>query len=325
MTGKLNLLQMSRDIMVAEEVAKKAALGWLDVEFTMYGCAYWDRAANQMYYKISARSADIYDFVEESAQYDIYPGRVEHFTYKCPVPSGMQNIIAGDVKRELAIELRAAYPKVFFEKLYQIADTVRNNRAADALWKKAEELEGLFEEEALDTFEKEIQYAYSCLKLEQAEYQALLQWLEEERKSMDDNLISKDVFEKTLYGFAYEENDRLQYVSNAQREHVYERMHELERAGRNTTQVYARQYWYNYVYRLSDVLQEYKAHLRKLCTRELLENTRAMREDMPAEVRRAGLALLDELMQQCTEGQQQTVLRYAKHWGILTDSDLNRI
>ena len=181
------------------------------------------------------------------------------------------------------------------------------------------------DEKALDTFEKEIHYAYGCLKLEQAEYQALLQWLEEERSSMDDNLISKDVFEKTLYGFSYEENDRLQYVSNAQREHVYERLQELESAGRNTTPVYSRQYWYNYVYRLSDVLQEYKAHLRQHCSRSLLEDTTRMREDMPAEIRRAGLALLDELMQQCTEGQQQTVLRYAKHWGILTDSDLNRI
>lgn len=319
MTGKLNLLQMSRDIMVAEEVAKKAALGWLDVEFTMYGCAYLDRETSCMYYKISANSTDIYDFIEESSRYDIYPSRVEHLTYKCPVPSGMQNIIAGDIKRELAKTLRDAYPKVFFEKLYRIADIVRNNRAAGLLWQEADRLEGLFEESALDEFEKQIHYAYGCLKLEQAEYKALLQWLEEERKSMEDSLVSKDVFEKTLYGFAYEESNRLQYVSNAQRSHVYERMHELECAGKNTTPVYSRQYWYNYVYRLSDVLQEYKADLRKKCNHEYLDNVKLLREDMTVEARREGLALTDELLQQCTEGQQQTVLRYAKHWGILTE------
>ncbi len=319
MTAKLNLIQMSRDIMVAEEVAKKAALGWLDVEFTMYGCAYWDRSADQMYYKISANPVDIYDFIEESSRNDIYPGRVEQFTYKCPVPAGMQDIIANDVKRELAKELRAAYPKAFFERLYQIADTVRNNHAGALLWREADRLEGLFEEEQLEKFEEAVHYAYGCMKLKREEYKALLQWLAEERKSMDDTLVSKDVFEKTLYGFAYEENGRLQYVSNAQRAHVYERLYELECSGRNTTPVYSRKYWYNYVYRLSDVLQEYKAELKRQCDRASLENSTALREDISADARRHGLALLDDMMQACTDGQQQTALRYAKHWGILTD------
>ncbi len=319
MTGKLNLLQMSRDIMVAEEVSKKAALGWLDVEFTMYGCAYWDYMKNQMYYKVSANPADIYDFLEESSRYDIYPGRAERLTYKCPVPAGMQNIIAADVKKELARELRRLYPKSFFEQLYLLADTVRNNQAETLMWQKAEQLEGLFEEEALDVFEQEVHYAYGCLKLNREAYSNLLHWIKEERRSMEDTFVSKDIFEKTLYGFAYEENGRLQYISNAQRAHVYERLYELECAGKNTTPVYSKKYWYNYIYRLSDVLQEYKAELKEQCNQRCLKNAVALREDMLADVRRKGLVLLDDMMQQCTEKQQQTVLRYAKHWGILTE------
>ena len=53
MTGNLEMLMKMRNakimkeanVQTAEDIAKKAELGYFDVEFTMYGCAYWDRAA----------------------------------------------------------------------------------------------------------------------------------------------------------------------------------------------------------------------------------------------------------------------------------------
>lgn len=43
MTGNLDMMMKFRDLRVAEAIGKKAALGWFDVEFTVYGCAYLDR------------------------------------------------------------------------------------------------------------------------------------------------------------------------------------------------------------------------------------------------------------------------------------------
>ena len=48
MTGNLNMMMKFRDLQVAEDVGKKAELGWFDVEFTMYGCAYLNDG--KMYY-----------------------------------------------------------------------------------------------------------------------------------------------------------------------------------------------------------------------------------------------------------------------------------
>ena len=89
MTGNLNMMMKFRDIQVAEDIGKKAALGYFDVEFTMYGCAYWD---GERKYKISPNKEDIYRFIEEANLKEIYPSNVMQYTERCPVPSGMKEI-----------------------------------------------------------------------------------------------------------------------------------------------------------------------------------------------------------------------------------------
>ena len=111
MTGNLMMMMKFRDLQVAEDVGKKAELGWFDVEFTMYGCAYLDRTDDRMRYKISSKEEDIYDFIELAARDDIFPSKIETLTLKCPVPMGTKDLIANDVKKELAKELRKKYQK----------------------------------------------------------------------------------------------------------------------------------------------------------------------------------------------------------------------
>ena len=123
MTGDLNILMQVRNkkvskdmnVRVAEEVGEKAELGYFDTEFTMYGCAFLNPQDGKMYYKVSSLAEDIYDFIEMSAQKKIYPSNVMTYTRKVPVPSGMKELIARDVKQELAQKLRSVYPKEFFK------------------------------------------------------------------------------------------------------------------------------------------------------------------------------------------------------------------
>ena len=61
MTGNLQMLIQLHDEVVAEEVGKMAELGYFDVEFTMYGCAYLE--CGKRYYKVSPEAADIYQFI----------------------------------------------------------------------------------------------------------------------------------------------------------------------------------------------------------------------------------------------------------------------
>ena len=51
--------QKDANFQAAEDVGRRAELGYFDVEFTMYGCAYLNPADHKMYYKVSSK-AEIY-------------------------------------------------------------------------------------------------------------------------------------------------------------------------------------------------------------------------------------------------------------------------
>jgi len=63
-TGNLEMLidlrnrQVVKDanIQATEIVGRKAELGWLDVEFTVYGCVYLDTKEDKQYYKSSTQA-----------------------------------------------------------------------------------------------------------------------------------------------------------------------------------------------------------------------------------------------------------------------------
>jgi len=184
-------------------------------------------------------------------------------TKRCAVPAGMKELLVQELKKELAKKLHETYLKDFFVALSNVAKDCVNNDALMLLWKEADALEGVFDEERLRLFENLVHYVYSCRKIEAVNYEKLLAWIKKEYKNMDDNLVSKDIFEKTLYGIAYGLGDKIEYMENAQRDYIYGKAYELEKQDVFVTPVLSRTYWYNYEYRLTDVIQDFK----KSCVR----------------------------------------------------------
>lgn len=314
MTGNLNMMMKFRDMQVAEDIGKKAALGWFDVEFTMYGCVYLKNG--QRAYRISPQSEDIYGFIEESAREDIFPSNVLSLTRKCAVPTGMKEEIALTVKKELAKRLQRIYPAEFLQLLAQTAEACRSNMASMVLWSEAEALEGLFEEEELQHFERLIHYCYSCRKLAKEDYGRLLAWLKEERASMTDDFVSKDIFEKTLYGLAYEEEGTIRYLSNAHSGHIYESLHELEGEGRIVTPILAQTYWYNYAYSLAEVKADFKAKLKQVYSQTDLARFKALREGLSPVDKETFAETLRFVREKWGELPAATLQRYGCRWGL---------
>lgn len=305
------------NVQAALNVKQMAELGWFDVEYTMYGCAYLNQSG-KMCYRVSAEEDDIYDFIEKSTRENIYPSNLESITRKYPVPSGMKELLANEVKKELAKELRKKYPKQFFEILYSLADMIRSDHAKNILWTKTDQLEGKFEESTLNRFEDMIHYSYSCLKLTQQEYKELLNWVEEEKKNMDDNFISKDVFEKTMYGICYLEHGAVKYLSNAQRGYIYRMACKFEETGKDVGEIYAKTYWYNnYSYRLPDVIRDYKENLQQICNLEYMQQIQRIKGTVDTDKKEVFLLKLADLKRNGSESAVNTMLRYGKRWGVL--------
>lgn len=311
MTGDMDMLRSLRDIRMIQDVSKKAALGYFDVEFTMYGCAYLEHG--KRFYKISSNSVDIYQFLEESMKRNIYPGNVEVMTYSCPVPVGAKELIANDIKKELAKTLQKNYPKEFLEDLQCFAEKIRTNTAAEYLWEVANELEGMFEEEPLAHFERLMDFCYSCLKLEKEEYLELKNWLAEERRNMTNGFVSKEKMQKTVYGFGYEEQGILKYFSNANRNHAYEKYYAMEQKGAFLLPIYEKTYWYNYTSNPQEITKRFKEEIKEIFSAAYLEFMKRLKN--PAEYTDEIAAFAEEIKTRYGEVAYQTAIRYFHHWG----------
>lgn len=312
MTGNLQMLMRLHDEVVAEEVGQMAELGYFDIEFTMYGCAYLENG--KRYYKVSPDAADIYRFIEQSNLRNIFPSNVIQYTKKCAVPAGMKEVIAQDVKVELAKQLAENFPIEFFETLYRLADQVTEDRASALLWQQVEALEGLFDIERLRRFEELLNYMYSCRKLTSQTFADLHRWLKDERKSMMENFETKDIFEKTMYGAMYVDGERLRYVENARLEYVYEKIYDIESQGGVVTPVFAKTYWYNYRYRLADVIRDYKQALHDTFTAEHLEKLELIRYTDRFEDLFVDTVL--QVRERFGIKPAETLLRYGDRWGV---------
>lgn len=312
MTGRLGLMMKLHDAQVADDVRKMAELGYFDTEFTMYGCAYVEN--DRRYYKISPNAEDIYSFIEKSNLQSIFPSNVYEYTKKCPVPAGMKEVIAQDVKMELAKKIRDSFPEEFFVTLANLAGDVTDDSAAEYMWSMVDELEGVFDIERLRRFEEQMEYIYTCRKITWETFKNLRVWLKDERKSMLENFETKDIFEKTVYGMMYLDGDRMRYVENARMEYVYERLYDVESKGGVATPIFKRTYWYNYSYRLADVMQDYKKALRGYYDRTYLDELEKLRRtdanrDLFIDTYRSVKKLYGDKA-------GETLLRYGNRWGI---------
>ncbi len=303
------------NVEAARIVGRRAELGWFEIEFIMYGCAYLQQG--KVHYKVSSQAEDIYQFAEKAAVEEIYTSNVLRHTEKCAVPSGMHDLIANDVKKDLARELQKKYSADFFKLLNGLAEQTQSNHAAVMLWDKAEQLEGVFSEEKLNAFEALVQYAYRHHGIYANTYQNIMYWIREERKNMDDVVVSKDFYEKTLYGFAYEKDGKIKYVDNALLAYVYEKAEQLELDGCLTTPILSHTYWHERPRRISEVVQDFRALLMQKYDAEYIEELRKIRNSEVNTHFEEYTNMLDNIKTTCGDTAWETALRYAYTWGIL--------
>ena len=162
-----------------------------------------------------------------------------------------------------------------------------------------------------------LHYTYSCKKITPSTYQALLDFIAEERLSMDEDFISKYIFEKTMYGIVYLEDGQPKYLSNAQRDYIYEKAYALETQGVFVSPLYAKTYWYNYEYRLNDVKKDYKLELERVYDQAYLQKLAQIKTKADPAVREAFAQKLHAIETAYGASAAQTLRRYGCRWGVL--------
>lgn len=315
MTIDLNMMIDLRDMQVALDVAQRAELGWFDIEFTLYGCAYWAKGGR--HYKLSAYQEKIYTFIENSAKNDVITSDICTLTRKYPVPAGMREFIARDVKKELAKEMASQFPADFFRYLEEVMILATEETAEPFLLQQWQAVYCSFDAEKLRFFKEMVDYAYLNRKISRGSYLKLQKLVSEEQKSMEDNFIVKDIFEKTFYGLAYEVQNKLVYIINARPEKIYQKKTALEMQGIFTSMVYHKTYYYNYDLLLTDVHKAFEQELEKLLTYEYMSALQEIfkHNEQLSQAQFAGY--MQDAQEKYGEAAAQTLRHYGYRWGIL--------
>ena len=261
----LRRMSMFRDVQAAMDFQQMASLGYMDTEFTMYGCAYWEH--DQRQYVISSKEADIWRFMADGQKKGRYTTPIATLTKVCPVPLGQKEAIADQVKLALAQELQRDYPAAFWAEFAQAAATAAADTArpiVDAICRSAA---ASFSEEQLSWAEALLVLAYDSKVLSSDSYQAMRRQLAHERDKLWEDVAAKDILEKHFYTILYEDDQgRLKRLTNARWEWVCQKKSQLEKEGRLVTPIYAKTYWYNNQQTLDDVRAWHEAACDRILT-----------------------------------------------------------
>lgn len=301
-----------RDAQAAETAGQLMEQGYFGTSCTMYGCVYCENGAHQ--YKTSTKAEDVYSFIETCNLTDVFPSNVYSVTKIYDAPMDMAEMCEQEAKDELEKRLREMFPIAFFERLQDLASWVKSDTAADTLVAQMKRLEACFDLETLQLFEDQVNYFYTCRKLHTDTLAFIRSWLDNKRKGMPTAAEEKDLFERTLYGFMYAEEGRMQYVEDACMSYIYHRLYRLEAAGYATTQVYRKTFWYNHTYRLADVRKDFKMLLRNAVDQAYLEKVETLRHD-PSKAMMFEHAVR-EIQEAFGADAAETVMRYGGRWGL---------
>jgi len=304
-----------RDLQVALDVAQRAELGWFDVEFTVYGCSYL--LNGKRYYRLSSEAEKIYDFIELGIQNNLLPTNIEKLTKKYSVPVGMKEEIARSVKQELALQLKDEFSTEFFLYLQEVAELATEERAFTLLEDEWDAIENSFDADKLQDFENLVNYAYRCRKLSMMQYQQLKNNISEERKNMEEMIISKDIFEKDYYGIAYESLSGIRYISNARKATVYKKKYDLEQQGLFVTPLFTKKYWYNYTLRLPQVHQIFETELKRRLNQKYLMLMQQISKGNQKISKAEFLNQLNFVADHFGKEAAKTLQQYGYRWGIL--------
>lgn len=278
---RFNQGAVNRDMQIAQDFSAMAEMGYLDKEFTMYGAAYLG-IDDEMKYIISSKQDEIFRFSEMSAYHQICPSPVRCYAEICPVPSGYEEDIAQQVKFRLAKRLQQDYKKPLFESLNHFAQIDGNDAAYDLLFEEQEKIEGLFDRDTLAIFEGLVDLAYQKKLLSQRSLNEFTKWMKKIKQQMEDDLVIRDILEKTFYGYAYRiQNGRLKYIINAQHETIFASVLKAQDQGYRPSPIFNKTYYYNYKYTLDDVRNDFNQRIKTLLDEEYIEKISALYE-MPS-------------------------------------------
>lgn len=306
----------NKDMIAAGDFESAMKLGCFDKEFTYYGVGYLD-ANGEVCYRISAQSGRLYRFVEHSASEELYPTPVIRHMTRRPAPSGHEEKIKMEVKRETGRKIRNIYNKKFFTSLKVLSDITPSNQAYTLLKTQQDMLEGLYDATGVQLFAGLVRNAVDCKALTRKAEQEFLTWLQDIEKQMEDDIIAKGQYKKVMSGFAYiNTHGNLQYFYDAKQEVTYVEREKYNLQRLFTTPIFRKEYSLKEMGEFPQVRKLFVEEMKQAFSDEyirLLQQIKGFPSVVPAKL---FTEQCENVRKNCAEEAYQTFLSYGYRWNI---------
>lgn len=251
-----------RDVECGMDVSRMVELGKFDKEFTVYGFAYHQDSESK--FTISEHAETMYRLREKFLLQGLSPSLIMSHHVATRVPAGAIDDIWMDIKYELGEKLMKAYPSGFLALLDAINQRPAQNGAWNLLRAFQQELDGRFLKDWQQLFDSVVTECYLAKKLDAAYYTPFSEWSRSIWRQMEDDPVQEDIHARTLHGFAYLKQGKMQYKINAQYIHVCKKRDQLKNEGYIVTPIYSETYWYQTQSQFPDKRKAYEEKLASM-------------------------------------------------------------
>lgn len=253
----------SRDEQMSEEVGIMAELGKFEIEFTMYGCAFYEK--EKVHYAVSENAKKIYDFMYDITNAEKMPTDIHSVSVRTLVPSGAEPYILNEVRNKLVDKLFHLYDEQYFSVLFKLQNVLRNNDAYILLKDLRIQLDGVCNREQLQLFQGLVETAYRRKILWTESYMEFMQWIGWTKQDLEQEPIKSDLYKKTFYGFAYlKENEPLKIHVDGYKNNIYKRIEQKRAQGYEVSNVIQKTYWYNNYYSVTQAKKDFEKYFTTL-------------------------------------------------------------
>lgn len=299
-----------------KDLKRLMELGCFGKEFCTYGIAYEDEAG--IAYRTGGKAANLQEFAKYSAVRGYYPTPIICNYQRKMVPAGYEEQAKILLKKDTAYLLQERYNHLYFKIMKQLGAIPANNEAYDILANMRAYLDGRYIKSELMLFEGLLLEALNAKKLTLSSYYQFAGWYKDICKQLENDIIEKNAYEKTLSGFSYiDENGGARYFTGAFLQTVYETRDDYELKGFVVTPLYVKKYWLKDMSQFKEVKQSFEEHIRQCFDDDYWKIFMAIKS-LPGVIDAKVFAQCESIVKEsCSDFAYDSLRYYGRRWGAI--------
>ncbi len=312
---ELLLQDLDHDAIATAQSRELINSGFMEEEFACYGTAYIE--AGKIKYYISSTERSMNKFTANCILYNIYPTPARYFVMRCNVLAGAHDEIRQNFKRSTAYMLQEDYPKVYFAAMENLSAYKSDDQAMPILTAVKAEVENTFDREALEVFRGLALEALTMKHLTKEGYAYWMNWLADEYRKMEEDILEYNYYKRSYSGFVYENHGRLQYVRNAFETKVIEQRNRMIAAGKVVTPIMHKDFFAGNYGALDEGREQFQVLLKQYFNEAFFDILKELHR-LPSVVPQREFAEWMQKVQETGKEKAVTSLRYHGHlWHVL--------